>query len=287
VNTRTSAALALVWSLGTLAGCSGKSSGPTTPPTILPIKYDQRPEMSVDTPWGGWSDGTSYYTIDTTTPDGGTESWGMQAILTISPTDAAQNPGFGKASFDALVNRPDMPKNTPLLAVLHAQGQGYTNAGARLSYDINGTGEDLSMYAEGGVVFYAKVGADLASPSVITVELSTPDFRPVPARPVGVPPDTSAHCGNPGYRDCYDVPTATVQLGTDWWQYIVPFWSMRQQGTGYAVSDFYEARGLGRDPESNNGALVAFDLPKNAPFDFWIAGFGFYTKASYDQVAPH
>jgi hypothetical protein len=270
---------------GVAGGCGSKSTAPSKPPKILPIQYDERPEMSVDTLWGGWTDGTSYYTIDGTTPDGGTESWGMQSILTIAPTDAAKDPGFGKDSFDALVNKVTFPKGWGLDAVLHAKGWGYSNAGAWLGYDAYGIGEDLSMYAEGGVVFYAKAGTDPNAPTAVTLMFVSPDFVARTPSPVGSSPDLSAHCGNPGYGACWDTPTITVQLGPEWWQYIVPFWAMRQNGTGYPVADFFEARGLQSDPVSGKGALTEFSLPQNVPFDFWIAGFGYYTKANYDKVA--
>jgi hypothetical protein len=284
MNARTATSLALfcsgVLSVGTMAGCGAPEESNLH--QVSTMKYDLRPEMNPDTPWGGWTDGTSYYLIGKTTPDGGTEVWGAQSVLTIEPP--LDDPEFDNTSFQQMATAKELPPGVVLNAVLHAKGQGYTNSGATIGYDVNGAGEDLSVYAEGGVVFFAKAGVDPNAPSVISLGLGSPDFSPLPAKPVGSPPDTSAHCGNPGYNGCYDGPTVSVQLRPFWRQFIIPFRAMRQQGYGFAVPDFYTARGLRKDPVSNNGARVSFGLPKNAPFDFWFAGFGFYMKAEHDKV---
>jgi hypothetical protein len=102
-----------------------------------------------------------------------------------------------------------------------------------------------------------------------------------------VPTDTSAHCGNPGYGDCYDFPTVSIPLSAFWRQFVIPLQSMHQAGFGYPVPDFYEQRGLSKGPVSSvsgMGPFVAFDLPKSVSFDFWLAGFGFYTKATCDKL---
>jgi hypothetical protein len=275
-------------------GCAGSkgSSGPGPDlHKIVPIKYDVRPEMAPDNYWGGWTDGTVQYLYDETNPpipaDISSTTWpGQMLITTIDVATAKKHAEFDDASFEILVSSPDFPKGIPLDGILHAQGLGYTAVGGRFSYDINGAGEDLTMYAEGGFVFYAKAGVNPDAPAAATLTFSSSDFSPV-MLPAGAPPDTSAHCGNPGYGACYDAPTISVSLSSFWRQFVIPFQTMHQAGVGYPVPDFFEKRGLLVDPRSGWGPFVGFELPNNVPFDFWLAGFGYYTKANYDKVAAN
>jgi hypothetical protein len=83
------------------------------------------------------------------------------------------------------------------------------------------------------------------------------------------------HCGYAGAAACYDNPTARVELRSRWEQYVVPFRSFSQKGFGLPIADFYRARGLAQN------ASVAFGLPRNVTFDFWIAAFGYYRAKDY------
>jgi hypothetical protein len=296
MKARTATCLALfcssVFSLGATAGCGAPDEADLH--KVYPIDYLIRGEMGPDNNlWGGWTDGTVQYTYDETSPapDSSIVLWaGQMVIQTISIATAQKDPDFDDASFQIILASPNAPKalkDPATSGILHPHGLGWKSVGGSFSYDANGAGEDLTDFAEGGVVFFAKAGTDPNAPKALTLSFNSPDFSPVAAKAVGAAPDTSAHCGNAGYSGCYDVPSVGVALRPFWRQFIIPFRVMRQQGYGYPVTDFYEKRGLTADVAAGKAPFIAFGLPKNAPFDFWLAGFGFYTKAAHDQVLEY
>jgi hypothetical protein len=243
------------------------------------IVFEERPQPANEalSVWGGWTDGTvvyDYATYKAIDPQYDPlvqpyrEPWGAQAIpaVAVNVTNPSA-PGYD-GDLAALKSTVGI---TYLVADVHAKGMGPTTAGW-LSYDVNGTGEDLSAFADGGVVFLAKAGDDPSAAQSLGLNFSSLDFYPW-RDPTNPPP--GAHCEYAGAAPCYDYPTITVMLGPKWTQFIVPFGSFHQKGTGLPVPDFFDARGLAQS------ATVGFSLPVQAKVDFWVAAFGFYKAKDY------
>jgi hypothetical protein len=268
------------WSLLVAAASLACSTSPSAlpPRPVVKIPFEERPlpYNKPDSPWGGWTDGTVLY--DPAAYPGVdlylyAADWGLRGVPALAVnTDNPDASGYD-AELAALKQQAGI---TNIVADVHAKGTGYTQtgwlSGAWLTYDPQQTGEDLSVFAGGGVVFLGKAGDDPSADKSLQLMFASDDFYPV--QDLTNPP-TGVHCGYGGAAQCWDFPTTRVDLGPHWSQYVLPFSNFRQGGFGLAIPDFCEARGLTQQ------VWIAFSLPRQVTFDFWIAAFGFYKAKDY------
>jgi Carbohydrate binding domain (family 11) len=129
-------------------------------------------------------------------------------------------------------------------------GSGFTVWGSGMGFDLNNSGTAKHAYSVAGftgLAFWAH-----GTPASIRVNVLTTETTPTAS-------------GGTCTLTCSDNYGATLDLGSGWVQYVVPFTSLMQQGWGTPVAF---------DPTAV--LSVQFQVTQNNTFDVWIDDIGLY-----------